>query len=59
MLANFSSYVRIPMVGFEEEIVSLLYKMDAMRGYGAKASERRGRQTFLSCKGDLGTAMLG
>lgn len=37
-LINFNSFVRMPTVGFENEIISMLMKIDARRGHDGKAS---------------------
>ena len=36
-LTRFSSFLRMPVMGFENEIISLMKKMDARRGHGDKA----------------------
>ena len=35
-LARFNGFLGMPVVGFENEILSLLRKMDARRGHGGK-----------------------
>lgn len=40
-LINFNSFVRMPTVGFENEIISLLRKIDARRGHDGKASRAK------------------
>lgn len=37
-LINFNSFVRMPTVGFENEIISMLMKIDERRGQDGKAS---------------------
>lgn len=37
-LINFNSFVRMPTVGFENEIISMLRKIHARRGHDGKAS---------------------
>lgn len=48
-LANFNSFVGLLVVGFENEIIPHLRKMDTRRGHGIKALGGMGKPNASSC----------